>query len=129
LQQLSPLWQSPEILGQVVQHAQRVPDARNCWIALGVDPSIFTLPSSQQALEDSRSDSEASEPERPPVVIRGPNVTIQGRGNGHSPVTDVAARRVVSLLEELGFQCALNGSAAAHVYSRGETRVLEVCRF
>ncbi|KAJ2915180.1 hypothetical protein MD484_g5239, partial [Candolleomyces efflorescens] len=43
----------------------------------------------------------------------------------HTPVTDVAARRVVAILDELGFACALSGSAAFQLYTHGGTRVSE----
>ncbi|KAJ2915185.1 hypothetical protein MD484_g5236, partial [Candolleomyces efflorescens] len=134
LQHLSPLWQTPEILDQVLQHAQKVPETRKRWIAFGFDPSILTpLPPEPVLPEVAKNDegghaarSNAYKSKRPvPVANTRLNVTIQGPGNGHTPVTDVAARRVVSLLEDLGFLCALSGSSAAHVYSRGETRILE----
>jgi hypothetical protein len=64
----------------------------------------------------------------PSPLSKQANVTIPGPDHAHSPVTDVAARRVVSILEELGFACALSGSAAFQLYSRGETRVSEVRR-
>ncbi|KAJ2931037.1 hypothetical protein H1R20_g6054, partial [Candolleomyces eurysporus] len=145
LQELSPLWQSPEILDQIARHVETLPYARKDWIARGIDPSIFTFPLSQQAPgggtnevdEDGRSDSGTSDrppaairvpnaAERPPAVVQAPNVALQGPDRvGHSVVTDIAARDVVSILEELGFECAVSGSAACQLYSHGVTQFPE----
>ncbi|RXW23635.1 hypothetical protein EST38_g2239 [Candolleomyces aberdarensis] len=136
LPQLSPLWQSPEILDQIAHHVQLLPDAKTLWIAHGIDASIFILPPLQQApgeganeADDDDDDDDDGRPnpsasERPPVAVQAPDVAIQGPDHvGHSAVTDVAARHVVSILEELGFECAVSGSAAYQLYSHGETRL------
>ncbi|RXW23628.1 hypothetical protein EST38_g2237 [Candolleomyces aberdarensis] len=146
LQDLSPLWQAPEILDQIARHVQTLPNAKKDWIARGIDPSIFTYPLSQQAPgegtnnvdgEDGRSDSGASErppaavrlpdaAEHPPAVVQAPNVALEGPDRvGHSAVTDIAARHVISILGELGFECAVSGSAACQLYSHGATQFPE----
>ncbi|KAJ2929313.1 hypothetical protein H1R20_g7789, partial [Candolleomyces eurysporus] len=124
---------SPEILAVIAQHVQKLPGDKKRWIARGIDPSIFTLAPSQKTAgegandaddgEDDGSDSDASE--GPPAVVRASNVAIQGQHYGCSAVTDIVAREVVSMLEELGFECAILGSAASHLFSHGETRVPE----
>ncbi|RXW11535.1 hypothetical protein EST38_g14320 [Candolleomyces aberdarensis] len=97
LHQLSPLWQSPEILTQVALHVHTLPDAKKHWIAHGIDPSIFTLPSAQQTpgegTRDSDDDydgcSDSNDKECPPAVVQAPNVAIQGPDHvGHSALTD-----------------------------------------
>ncbi|RXW16459.1 hypothetical protein EST38_g9385 [Candolleomyces aberdarensis] len=43
LQQLSPMWQSPEILYQIARHIEILPGSKTDWISRGIDPFTFTV--------------------------------------------------------------------------------------
>jgi hypothetical protein len=118
LPQLSPMWQSAEILDVITQHARKFPGDIEHWITCGIDPSIFALCPSQRVPAKGADG---------PVVDQGPNVApIEGSDQERRVVTEIVAREVVAILEELGFECAILGSAASQLYSHGETRVPEV---
>jgi hypothetical protein len=115
LPHLSPLWQSSEILGLIAQHVREVPGDLEHWITCGIDPSIFALSPSQGVSAEGADEA--------------PNVAAtQATDLAHRVVTEIVAREVVSIVQELGFECAILGSAASQLYSHGETRVPEVRR-
>jgi hypothetical protein len=139
LQQLSPLWQSLDILNQIAQHVQVLPDTKTHWIARGIDPSTFTptLWSLQdvpdEAAKDVDSDdggSDSGASEGPSAIVQALNVAPEepDHDNWHSALTDAAARHVVDILKGFGIECAVVGSAASQLYSHGETRAPEVRR-
>ncbi|KAJ2929304.1 hypothetical protein H1R20_g7781, partial [Candolleomyces eurysporus] len=64
LQQLSPMWQSPEILYQIARHIEKLPGSKTDWISRGIDPLTFavapsTLPQTPDEDEDGGSDVNA----------------------------------------------------------------------
>ncbi|RXW23636.1 hypothetical protein EST38_g2238 [Candolleomyces aberdarensis] len=136
LHQLSPLWQSPEILAQVALHVHTLPDAKKHWIAHGIDPSIFTLPSAQQtpgeATRDSDDDedydgcSDSNDEERPPAV-RSPMSRSKGRITGndafisiHPPSQPGPGEDANDVAPDISYEIvhtALTDVAARHVVS------------
>lgn len=142
---LSPLSQAPEISSAIAAQVQKLPKDRKRWISHGIDPSVFAVAPSilqlaavrdegggngeQEADDAEDGESNSHDSERSPAVSQGYNVAAQMPHSGHSAVTNVAPRHVVSILEEHGFKCAIVGSAASHIYSQGDTKDPEVRHF
>ncbi|KAJ2926658.1 hypothetical protein H1R20_g10442, partial [Candolleomyces eurysporus] len=69
LQQLSPMWQSPEILHQIARHIEQLPGSKTDWISRGIDPFTFTVAPStlprapdEDEDEDEDGDSDVNAP-------------------------------------------------------------------